>query len=455
MEDRTTASFDRYMVFAVLAIASGMGNCSQTALNAMMGQICATVGVDLSIGQWLTTSYILALGIAVPLAPFIFKRFSEKVLVISSLVLAIVGCLLIIFTTSFPIALLGRVMQACSTGFALPFTTTIIMTDLPRKHTGLFMGIAGVAMGFMINLGPTIAGAMESAFGWESFFWLYGAIDAIMLLPTALFAHKHVQGSEQLRFDYRSYVVCSVGFVALLLGFSNASSYGFVDLLTVWAPIAAGAVLLVVFIRSQLHMDEPLISMRIFDTSEYWVGFVGLCLLYASFIGIMLVIPQYVEELRGGTSLDAGMVLLPAAVISFISNLASGALMDKIGSRKVLCFTATCLMLGATMAIFCNENTPLVYLIVAQAIRTIGVSGSIGPLVGYSLLKVEPCIVSDANAFSTLVRQAAASLGTSIMVFLITLFNAGGVCALAYQAAFAFSAIVSICFFVLIVRSVH
>ena len=72
MEDRTTASFDRYMVFAVLAIASGMGNCSQTALNAMMGNICLAVGVDLSIGQWLTTSYILALGIAVPIAPFIF-----------------------------------------------------------------------------------------------------------------------------------------------------------------------------------------------------------------------------------------------------------------------------------------------------------------------------------------------------------------------------------------------
>ena len=455
MEDRTTASFDRYMVFAVLAIASGMGNCSQTALNAMMGNICLAVGVDLSIGQWLTTSYILALGIAVPIAPFIFKCFSEKALVVSSLVLAIVGCLLMVCTTSFPVALLGRILQACSTGFALPFTTTIIMTDLPRKHTGLFMGIAGVAMGFMVNIGPTIAGAMEAAFGWKSFFWLYGVIDAIMVLPSLLFAHKHIHTESKMRFDFRSYAVCSLGFVALLFGFSNASSSGFEDIVMVWVPIVLGAVLLTLFVHSQTKLEEPLISMRIFDTKEYQVGFIGLCFLYASFVGVMLVIPQYVEELHGGTSLDAGMVLLPAAAVAFVANLASGALMDKIGSRKVLLFTATCLMVGALMAVFCDEDTPLIYLIVAQSIRTAGVSGSIGPLVGYSLLKVEPRIVSDANAFSTLVRQAAASLGTSIMVFLITLFNAGGVCALAYQAAFAFSAVASVCFFVLIVRSAH
>jgi EmrB/QacA subfamily drug resistance transporter len=454
IEEVQVASLDRYVIFAVISLIGGMGNCSQTALNAVMNQACATVGVGLETGQWLTTIYILALGIAVPLAPFVLKRFSEKTLVISSITMTIIGCLLMVFTQSFVLAFIARILQACGCGLLMPYMQTIIMTDLPRNRMGLFMGINGVAFGFSSNIGPTLAGFMDSVWGWQSFFWLYFFMCFVLLFPTIKNSKSHSKNQDYLRFDYKSYILCSAAFIALLLGISNASSFGLYSVL-VWVPIIVGAVFLVIFVVSQLKLETPFISMEIFKNNEYVIGFIALCFLYIAFVGVMLVIPQYITVLRGGSSFDAGLVLLPAAAVALVANLFGGILMDMIGHRKVLLITGVCLAVGSVLVCFCSDSTPLVYLIVAQAIRTFGVSGSIGPLIGYSLSKLPAPIISDATAFSTLVRQSCASFGTSVMVLLITIINSGGVCALAYQAAFAFSAAASVACFLMIIFKVR
>ena len=454
LRDTEKTPLDRYIIFAAISLAGGIGNCSQTALNAVMNQACATVGVGLETGQWLTTIYILALGIAVPLAPFVLKRFSEKVLILSSLATSIAGCLMMVFAQSFAVAFIARILQACACGLLMPYMQTIIMTDLPRNHMGLFMGINGVAFGFSSNVGPTIAGLVESVWGWQSFFWLYLLICVVLLIPSMVCSKAGGTGKTKLHFDYKSYILCSFAFIALLLGISNASSLGPSSAL-VWAPLVIGAVLLVLFVVLQLKLQTPFISMDIFKSNEYTVGFIALCFLFMSFVGIMLVIPQYITVLLGGTSFDSGLVLLPAAAVALVANLLGGILMDMIGHRKTLIMTGVCLAVGSVLVCFCANETPLIYLIIAQAIRTFGVSGSIGPLVGYSLSKLPGPIISDATAFSTLVRQACASFGTSVMVLLITIINAGGVCALAYQAAFAVSAIASVACFLLILFKVR
>lgn len=439
------------VIFLVLTVAGGFGNCSQSAVNAIMNELAVDLNVTLATGQWLSTGYILALGVAVPLSSYWYKRFSERFVVLLALGLFAAGSLMMVFASGFALALIGRVLQASGTGLVLPLLPTMVMLDMPRARTGLYMSIFGVAMGFMNNVGPTLSGALSSAFGWRSFFWLGFGVSALLMVPALLAGRTRSEEAPAEDFDLVSFVLCGGGFVGVLLGFSNASSVGFGAAITL-VPIAVGAVLMVLFVRRQLAASSPLINMAIFKNRQYVAGFWAINFLYLSFLGVLLITPLFVTDVQGGTTLEGGMVLAPAAALSLIGNLACGMLSDKIGSRRVMMFTGFCLTLGGVGALFFNENTSFAFMATVQAIRTLGVAGSIVVLSSWSLADLPRDIVSDGSAFSLIGRQAAGSFGTSLMVFSITALSATGNVLLSFQVAFAIAAVFAVAMWAIIAR---
>ena len=156
-----------YSLFALVVLTAACGNLSQTAVNAMMMGIVADMGVTVELGQWLSTGYMLMLGVAVPAVTWISKRFSARQHVLFGLGLSLAGSLMCLVAPGFWVLLAGRILQAVSTGILLPFMTTIAMVSFPPGRQATAMGIAGVAMGFAPNIGPTVGGAMASAWGWR------------------------------------------------------------------------------------------------------------------------------------------------------------------------------------------------------------------------------------------------------------------------------------------------
>ena len=167
-------------LFAVVVLASSVGNLAQTGLNAMLSSVCAEFGIVEGVGQWLTTSYMLVLGIVVPLSSYFMGRFRLKDLTLISIALFAVGALVSAIAPSFAVLFLGRLAQAVAAGMLLPLVQTIAMTRFPDGRKATAMGISGIAMGFAPNVGPTIGGAMVEGLGWRSFFWLLVALTVVV-----------------------------------------------------------------------------------------------------------------------------------------------------------------------------------------------------------------------------------------------------------------------------------
>ncbi|MDJ1650392.1 MULTISPECIES: DHA2 family efflux MFS transporter permease subunit [Gordonibacter] len=446
-----------YALFVIVMFASAFGNLSQTAVNAMLPEIMEEFAFDVGLGQWLTTSYMLVLGITVPVSTYLSKRFSTRVHVLVGLAFFLVGALADCLASSFAVLLAGRVCQAVSTGLLLPLMQTIAMTRFPEGRRATAMGVAGIAMGFAPNIGPTIGGALSFSLGWRSFFVLLVVGAALLAVVTVLMVRGGVSNPSE-RFDARSFTLSALGFGGLLLGFSEASSFALSSPF-VWGPLVLGTLFLVLFVRRQKRVADPLIDMRIFASGQYSVGFVVLCLLHASFMGVTLVIPLYVEGLCGGTALDAGIVLLPGTIAALFLNPLAGALTDRFGVRPVTLVSGTLLAVGSVSMVFLDESTPLAVTTLCQAVRGFGVSGLMGPLISWSLAGLPGRLVTDGSSFSIAGRQAAASLGTSAMVLLIAVVGASSaataVPALPYQLAFAFSAVFAVATFAFIAAKVR
>lgn len=437
-----------YALFALVTIGAALGNLSQTGLNAMLPAVMVDFGVDVDVGQWLATGYMLMLGVAVPVATYLMRRLSDRSFLLLSFGMFAVGSLADWVAPEFISMLIGRVLQAIAVGLAVPKMQTIAMTQFPPGKQATAMGVAGIALGFAPNIGPTVGGAMDYAFGWRSFFLLLFAISAVLFVLTLVLVKRSDSPDASARFETLSFIYSTLGFGGLLLGLSQASSYG-LDSAWVWAPMIVGVVFLVLFIRRQRRIDQPLMDLRIFESRVFVDGLVAAMFVFACFMGITLVIPLYVVDVIGGTSLDAGLVILPTTVTALLVNPLSGVLADKTSPRLASLIFGTFLTVGSVLCVFIDEDTPLWLLSVYQTIRATGVSGLIGPLLTYALAGLKGPLIPHGSSAAVIIRQVAGTFGTAIMVLLVTLCagmvgDGGFTAAFPYQAAFAFAALMAV-----------
>lgn len=445
-------------MFALVTIGSALGNLSQTGLNAMLPSTMIEFGVEVDVGQWFTTGYMLVLGVAVPIATFLMQKLNDRQYMLLGFGLFAAGSLLDFVAPEFFSMLLGRILQAVSVGLLIPKNQTICMTKFPPGKQATAMGIAGIALGFAPSVGPTVGGAMDSAFGWRSFFLLLFVLSATLIVLTFVVVRRPASGDGDARFETLSFILSTLGFGGVLLGLSQASTYGFASM-WVWIPVAVGVVCLFLFVRRQRHVEYPLMDLRIFESRQFNAGLMAAVFLFACYMGVTLVIPLYVQDVLGGTSLDAGLVTFPTVFTAILVNPLSGILADKTSPRFSALIFGTFLAVGAVLCCFVGDDTPLWMLSIWQTLRAIGVSGLIGPLLTFSLAGLKGPLIGHGSSAQVVIRQVAATFGTAIMVFCVAAllpFAADGAigAAVPYQVAFAFSALMGVASLGLIITRV-
>lgn len=443
-----------YAMFAIAVLACALGSLTQTVMNPMLDGVQADFGVEASVSQWLTTIYMLVLGITVPAVTFLAQKMCTRSLMALSLGLFIAGSLVSFVSDCFAVLVAGRVLQAVAAGITLPLVQSIAMTRFPPGQNGTAMGIAGIAMGFAPNIGPLIGGSLVDTWGWRSFFIILVGILVVLVLANMAFVKREDARNSSARLETVSFLLSTLGFGGLLLAFSNAASLSFASPL-VWAPAIVGAVCLVLFVRRQKRLETPLISMRIFSSARYRVSFIAQNCLFASFMGITLIVPLCVQGPMGLSPFEAGLVFVPATIFAIIVNPIAGILSDKVGARPVVIAASILLTVGAVSMAFVDASTPLWLLTLMQTIRGLGVSALIGPLNSWGMAGLPHDVMMDASAFFAVVRQSCASFGTALMVLIITVVSAATPGILGYQLAFGLSALFSACVFVLAVWKVR
>lgn len=431
-----------YAVFAILVLACALGNFSQTATNGMMLPMGEHLGFTPELGQWLTTAYMLVMGITVPCVAFLAKRFSTRNVTCAAIIVFLAGCILDAAASGFWMLLSGRILQAISTGITLPLMQSLPAMRFPAGQKATALGIAGIAMGFAPNVGPILGGLAAETVGWRVIFIGMAVICVVLAVCTMLFAEPDQPADRATSLDTASLILSTLGFGGLLFGISNASSAGLASPL-VWGCVVFGALLIAVFLRRQAKVDTPLINLQILQSRRFnWVLAVQ-CALLASYLGITLIAPLYWQNACGGTATEAGLMFVPPTILALILNPLSGYLTDKLGPRPVALAGGTLMAIGATAMCLVDEHSSLAFVTVCQTLRGAGMSCLMAPTMAYGLSELR-ALTPDGSSFLALVRQACASFGTAVMMLIISALSGSASIVLPYQAALGFSAVFAI-----------
>ena len=139
--------------------------------------------IDTAAVQWLTTGYLLALALVVPLSSFLKRRFPLKALFLCANLLFLAATLLCALAPHFALLLGGRLLQGAATGIDLPLMFNIILAQAPPSKLGLLMGIGSLITAMAPAVGPVLGGVIVDAYGWRVIFWV---LVPVLLLSLAL-----------------------------------------------------------------------------------------------------------------------------------------------------------------------------------------------------------------------------------------------------------------------------
>lgn len=407
------------VMMAVLLIGTFIAILNQTLLNIALPKIIEDLGISTNTAQWLITIYLLINGVMIPITAFLIERYSTRQLFLTSIGIFAVGSLICALSTNFTGLLIGRIVQSMGAGVMMPLMQTVILLIFPREKRGAAMGIVGLAIAFAPAIGPTLSGWIVEHYSWRLLFYVVLPIALLDLLFAAV-ALKNVGKLTYPKLDPASIITSTIGFSSLLYGFSSAGSQGW-GATEVLATLLIGAVSLILFVWRQLNMERPMLEIRVLKYGIFTLATGIATIVFIAMMGINLILPLYLQQMRGVSALDSGLMLLPGAILMGIMNPITGRIFDKVGARWLAVIGMAIVTVSTFQLTSLTITTSYLSIIITYSFCLIGVSMVMMPITTAGINQLPPQLIAHGSAMTNTLRTVGGSIGTAILVTVMTI----------------------------------
>jgi len=408
----------RGKILAALLFGMFIAILNQTLLNVALPKINTEFNISASTGQWLMTGFMLVNGILIPITAYLFNKYSYRKLFLVALVLFTIGSLICAISMNFPIMMVGRVLQAIGAGVLMPLGSIVIITIYPPEKRGAAMGTMGIAMILAPAIGPTLSGYIVQNYHWNVMFYGMFIIGIIAILIGFVW-FKLYQYTTNPKADIPGIIFSTIGFVALLYGFSEAGNkgWGSVEIETMFA---IGIIFIILFVIRELRMKSPMLNLEVLKFPTFTLTTIINMVVMLSLYGGMILLPIYLQNLRGFSALDSGLLLLPGSLIMGLLGPFAGKLLDTIGLKPLAIFGIAVMTYATWELTKLNMDTPYMTIMGIYVLRSFGMAFIMMPMVTAAINALPGRLASHGNAFLNTMRQLAGSIGTAILVTVMT-----------------------------------
>ncbi|RIW37399.1 DHA2 family efflux MFS transporter permease subunit [Bacillus salacetis] len=413
-----SSSLRKGPIMTIMILGAFFTIFNQTTMTVALPKLMEAFNIDASTGQWLTTGYMLVNGVLIPVTGFLMKRFTTRQLFQTSMVIFLIGTIVSAAAPSFSVLLTGRLIQAASTGITMPLLMNVVLSLFPPEKRGTAMGTVGLAIIFAPAIGPTLAGYVLDVYPWQTLF--YGMIPFILIIIICGYIFlKNVSDTTMSKIDVISLILSTIGFGALLYGFSEAGSEGWGSPVVI-VMLTVGLIAVGLFTRRQLTAEDPFLDLRAFKFNMFSLTTIINCVITIVMYADMILLPLYLQNARGFTALEAGVLMLPGALLMGLMSPAVGKLFDRFGA-KWLSIIGIAIILGTTYT-FTNltDSTSYSHLILMYAGRRIGMALFLMPIQTAGLNQLPASLHAHGTAISNTARQVAGAIGTSLLITIMT-----------------------------------
>ncbi|GAA2495499.1 MDR family MFS transporter [Streptomyces thermolineatus] len=406
-------------VLRVLVLSTFVVLLNETIMVNAIPRLMRDFEVTATAAGWLSTVFMLTMAVVIPVTGWFLQRVSTRSAFGLAMALFLTGTALAAAAPAFSVLLAARVVQAAGTAVMMPLLMTTLMTLVPVQDRGRVMGNVTLVISVAPALGPAVSGVLLQLGTWRLLFLAVLPITAAM----AFFGLRKLVNIGEPRatpIDWPSALLAAAGFGALVYGLSGL---GAAD--SARAPVPplattlAGAALVALFGWRQLALQRssaPLLDLRTLSFRHFRVSLALVCLSFMALMGAFILLPMYLQEVRGLTSLHTGLLLIPGGLATGLLGPQVGKLYDRFGAPRLVVpgavTTALCLALFALV----GEQTSPWLVLALHVTLSAGLAFVFTPVFTSGLSVLPPHLYPHGSAVLGSLQQVAAAAGTALVI---------------------------------------
>ncbi|MGV9713586.1 MDR family MFS transporter [Gordonia sp. NPDC003424] len=409
------------IITALVLIVGGIAVIfDATIVSIALDTLARELNVGVSTIQWVSTGYLLALGVTIPVVGWAQARFGGKRLWLAGLVIFMLASIACSLAWNAPSLIAFRVIQGVGGGILMPLMATLAIQQMPgTANLGRLMAMVSLPAALGPILGPVVGGVILN---WGDWPWLFWVNVPFCVIGFAL-AWKFVPPDEpsgRARLDTVGLLLVSPGLVGILYGLSNVHGDGGFARTDVWLPVVAGAVLVAAFVGwaasrpTTALVDVTLLRRRSVGSSSAVLFLSG-----ASLYGSMLLLPLFFQIVHGTDALKAALLLIPQGIGALLSRTLAGTYTDTIGAR-IVAISGFVIMGAATIPFaVADANTSDWWLMAVLLVRGFGMGAVMIPVMAVAFVGLDRAEIPHASIITRLAQQVGGAFGTALLAVIL------------------------------------
>jgi DHA2 family multidrug resistance protein len=388
-----------------------MATLDSSIVNVSVPVIMSNFGVNIDDIEWIMTGYMLAFATFMPLTGWVRERIGYKKTYIAALFLFTLGSVLCGFAWNLPSLIFARVIQAFGGGALTPTGMSMVMEVFPPKERGKALGFWGVAIITGPAIGPTLGGYLTNDFGWRSIFLVNLPVGALGMMMAAEMLLKDMQHKMKKKpFDFWGFAFFSIFLVSFLLGMSKGEREGWTShyILTC---IALSALSFVGFLLVELHVQNRIIDLSLFKIPVFSIAIFITIVRSIGLFGSTFLIPLFVQQQLGYSTMQSGLLMLPAAVFMAVLLPFMGNMADKIGPKIPAVIGLSILAYSLFIYRRIDLMTSAWGLIWPMMVRSVGLALLMAPINTTLMNSVPHEKIGMSSSMNNIFMQIGSSLG--------------------------------------------
>ncbi|PJI86545.1 MDR family MFS transporter [Luteimicrobium subarcticum] len=409
-----------------------------TIVSVGLHELGTALDASVATIQWVSTAYLLAMFVTIPLTGWLQSRLGSKRLWLIALSVFVLGSALCALAWDAPSLIAFRVVQGLGGGVLMPLMSTVLMQAAHGRDLGRLMAAVSLPVAVGPILGPVLGGLVLGFLSWHWLFLINVPIGAVGIWLAVRYFPAGEPG-RPTRLDAVGLALLVPGVVATIYGLTQVAELGGFGHARVLVPLLGGLALVGGFVAWALREGErALIDVRLLRNRPLAASSLLMFLSGMVLYGAMLLLPLYWQEVRGYDALGAGLLLVPQGVGALASRTLAGRLTDAIGGRAVAVGGFAILTLGTLPFAFVGATSTTWLLLAVLVVRGFGLGAVMIPLMTGAYRGLDRRDMPDASIITRVSQQVGGSFGTAVLA--VVLATAAGTAASLGDLADAFDA---------------
>jgi len=404
-----------------VAVLGGVFGCFMAGMNvhvtnASLPEIEGSLGATFDEGSWITTAYLIAEIVVIPLSAWLVQVFSmRRVLLVGAggFLLFSVACS---FASNIAVMIVLRALQGGFGGVLIPLSFQLIATELPSSRLPLGMALFAIANNVAQAAGPSIGGWLTEAYSWRYIFYLQLPPGLVLLAAIAWSVDKLPMKTELLRKgDWGGIVAMTVGLGMLQLVLEEGGRKDWFASDFILRSSVIAAIGLIAFVWIELRRKEPFLDLRLLARYNFGLSSLMQFVFGAVTFGAVFLVPNYFAQLHGYSARQIGMTMIPYGLVQLAMSFAAPAMMRRVGARAVIVAGFAFIAAGCYMNAHLDNDSAANVIVPSLIVRGIGQSLVVVALSVMAVAGLEKSEMGSASGLFSMVRNTGGAVGIAVI----------------------------------------